>query len=54
MKKRVGIARSMMLKPKVILYDEPTVSLGPLQYSQSGQDNAKIKEKRDNFYISDS
>ena len=29
MKKRVGIARSMMLKPKVILYDEPTVSLDP-------------------------
>lgn len=29
MKKRAGIARAVILKPKVILYDEPTVSLDP-------------------------
>jgi len=29
MQKRVGLARSMMIKPKVILYDEPTAGLDP-------------------------
>jgi phospholipid/cholesterol/gamma-HCH transport system ATP-binding protein len=29
MQKRVGLARSMMIKPTVILYDEPTAGLDP-------------------------
>ena len=29
MKKRAGIARAVILKPKVILYDEPTANLDP-------------------------
>ena len=30
MKKRVGLARTLMLSPKVIIYDEPTTGLDPI------------------------
>ena len=30
MKKRVGIARAIAIKPKYILYDEPTTGLDPI------------------------
>ncbi len=30
MKKRIGLARSLILKPKVMLYDEPTTGLDPV------------------------
>jgi len=30
MRKRVGLARTIVLKPKVILYDEPTTGLDPI------------------------
>ncbi len=29
MKKRAGLARTLVLKPKIILYDEPTTGLDP-------------------------
>ena len=45
MKKRVGIARSMMLKPKVILYDEPTVSLDPYNTANLIEIMLKLKKK---------
>ncbi|MCK4650776.1 ATP-binding cassette domain-containing protein [Candidatus Babeliales bacterium] len=30
MKKRVGLARTLMLSPKIIMYDEPTTGLDPI------------------------
>lgn len=45
MKKRVGIARCMMLKPKVILYDEPTVSLDPYNTANLIKTMLKLKKK---------
>lgn len=45
MKKRVGIARSMMLKPKVILYDEPTVSLDPYNTANLVKTMLKLKKR---------
>jgi phospholipid/cholesterol/gamma-HCH transport system ATP-binding protein len=30
MKKRIGLARTLILKPKIILYDEPTTGLDPI------------------------
>lgn len=45
MKKRVGIARSMMLKPKAILYDEPTVSLDPYNTANLVKTMLKLKKK---------
>jgi len=30
MKKRIGLARTLMLKPEIILYDEPTTGLDPI------------------------
>jgi phospholipid/cholesterol/gamma-HCH transport system ATP-binding protein len=30
MKKRIGLARTLILKPEIILYDEPTTGLDPI------------------------
>lgn len=45
MQKRVGIARSMMLKPKMILYDEPTVSLDPYKTANLVKTMLKLKRR---------
>jgi ABC-type transporter Mla maintaining outer membrane lipid asymmetry ATPase subunit MlaF len=44
-KKRVAIARAMALKPKVILFDEPTTGLDPIR--SDGINELIIKLKRD-------
>ncbi len=49
MKKRIGIARTLILKPKIMLYDEPTAGLDPVT---SGEINELILEVRDNYNTS--
>ncbi len=44
MKKRIGIARTLILKPKIMLYDEPTAGLDPIT---SAEINELILEMRD-------
>jgi len=44
MKKRIGIARTLILKPKIMLYDEPTAGLDPVT---SGEINELILQVRD-------
>jgi len=46
MKKRVGIARTLILKPKIMLYDEPTAGLDPVT---SLEINDLIIEVRDKY-----
>jgi phospholipid/cholesterol/gamma-HCH transport system ATP-binding protein len=46
MKKRVGIARTLILKPKIMLYDEPTAGLDPVT---SGEINELILEVRNKY-----
>ena len=45
MQKRAGIARSMILKPKAILYDEPTVSLDPYNTANLARIMLKLKKR---------
>jgi phospholipid/cholesterol/gamma-HCH transport system ATP-binding protein len=37
MKKRVGIARTIACRPEVVLYDEPTMGLDPINTTRIGQ-----------------
>lgn len=46
MKKRIGIARTLILKPKIMLYDEPTAGLDPVT---SGEINELILQVRDQY-----
>jgi phospholipid/cholesterol/gamma-HCH transport system ATP-binding protein len=45
-RKRIGIARTLILKPKVMLYDEPTAGLDPIT---SIEINNLINEVRERF-----
>jgi phospholipid/cholesterol/gamma-HCH transport system ATP-binding protein len=49
MKKRVGIARTLILKPKIMLYDEPTAGLDPIT---SREINELIIEVRNKYNTS--
>ena len=48
MKKRVGVARAIMLQPKIMLFDEPESGLDPITTTSIGE---LIMEMRDSFHI---
>lgn len=49
MRKRIGIARTLILKPKIMLYDEPTAGLDPIT---SADINDLILHVRDKYATS--
>ena len=48
-KKRIGIARTLILNPQIMLYDEPTAGLDPIT---SGEINNLINEVQQRFHTS--
>ena len=48
-RKRIGIARTLILKPQIMLYDEPTAGLDPIT---SGEINNLINEVQERFHTS--
>jgi len=47
MKRRVALARTLILKPKIILYDEPTTGLDPITANEIIQLMLKIQDEFD-------
>ena len=47
-RKRVGLARALMLEPKILIYDEPTSGLDPIT---SRMVDDLIEETRDRFRV---
>jgi phospholipid/cholesterol/gamma-HCH transport system ATP-binding protein len=45
MKKRIGIARTLILKPKIMLYDEPTAGLDPITATEINDLILRVREK---------
>ncbi|MFW6219135.1 MAG: ABC transporter ATP-binding protein [Bacteroidota bacterium] len=45
MKKRIGLARTLMLKPEIIFYDEPTTGLDPVTSSEISELMQRINKK---------
>lgn len=45
MKKRVGLARTLILKPRIILYDEPTTGLDPVTSGEISELILHVQEK---------
>jgi phospholipid/cholesterol/gamma-HCH transport system ATP-binding protein len=45
MRKRVGLARSIVLDPKMILYDEPTTGLDPITAHKINELIASLQSK---------
>jgi phospholipid/cholesterol/gamma-HCH transport system ATP-binding protein len=45
MKKRIGLARTLILKPEIILYDEPTTGLDPITSKEISKLIVDIQEK---------
>jgi phospholipid/cholesterol/gamma-HCH transport system ATP-binding protein len=48
-RKRIGIARTLIMKPAIMLYDEPTAGLDPIT---SGEINDLINEVQQQFHTS--
>lgn len=46
MKKRIGLARALILEPKIILYDEPTTGLDPVMTTIIDELICKISEDK--------
>ncbi len=51
MKKRVAIARSLAMNPDLILYDEPTAELGPINTDELANTILKLKETTRNTTV---
>jgi phospholipid/cholesterol/gamma-HCH transport system ATP-binding protein len=45
MKKRIGIARTLILNPTIMLYDEPTAGLDPVTSGEINELILKVREK---------
>jgi len=45
MRKRIGLARSLILKPKIMLYDEPTTGLDPITSKEISHLILEIQKK---------
>lgn len=45
MKKRIGIARTLILKPEIMLYDEPTAGLDPITATEINELILEVREK---------
>lgn len=45
MKKRIGLARTLILEPEIVLYDEPTTGLDPVTSSEISELINEIQEK---------
>ncbi len=45
MRKRIGLARTLILKPEIILYDEPTTGLDPISSREISQLILSIQKK---------
>ena len=44
-RKRIGIARTLMLKPEIMLYDEPTAGLDPITCAEINELINEVQEK---------
>jgi phospholipid/cholesterol/gamma-HCH transport system ATP-binding protein len=45
MKKRIGIARTLILNPKIMLYDEPTAGLDPITSTEINELILSVRDK---------
>jgi phospholipid/cholesterol/gamma-HCH transport system ATP-binding protein len=45
MRKRIGVARTLILNPRIILYDEPTTGLDPITSREIGRLMLSVHEK---------
>ena len=51
MRKRVGLARALMLDPKIVFFDEPTTGLDPIMTSQIGDLILQTHQRYDVTFI---